>query len=226
MKTKSSFIIAVIFLSLLLVNLQSCETEELIMGTFTDTRDGQTYETVTIGDQTWFAENLNYDTPSSWLSKNLTYGTSESWNYDNNPANGVIYGRLYTWDAALIACPIGTHLPTDEEWKILEMELGMSQSEADLFGWRGSDEGFKLKSQSGWLNNGNGDNSSGFDVLPAGYRYSTGLFEHLGRYGDCWTATEASDTTAYGRGLGTGYKQVYRGKEDKQGGSSIRCIKD
>lgn len=223
MKTKPSFILAgSLLLSLIVITQQSCKKEETTTGIFTDPRDGQTYETVTIGDQTWFAENLNYDTPSSWLSKNLTYGTSESWNYDNNPANGVIYGRLYTWDAALIACPEGYHLPTDKEWKILEMELGMSQSEADLFGWRGSEEGFNLKSKSDW----NGDNISGFDALPGGYRYSTGLFEHLGTYGDWWTATEASDTTAYGRGLGIGYKKVYRGKEDKQGGSSVRCIKD
>lgn len=69
-------------------------------GTFTDPRDGQTYATVEIGNQTWFAQNLNYE-------------TSNSWTYIDDPANGDIYGRLYTWEAALNACPSGWHLPGD-----------------------------------------------------------------------------------------------------------------
>ena len=64
-------------------------------------------------------------------------------------------GRLYLWQTALIACPTGWHLPGDEEWKTLEMYLGMSQSEADDISWRGTDEGTKLKSTSGWHQNGN-----------------------------------------------------------------------
>jgi hypothetical protein len=100
---------------------------------FISCSDGENnYAVVTIGDQTWMAENLNYE-------------TSDSWGFFNNGSNCDVYGRLYTWDAAMSACPSGWHLPSDNEWKTLEMFLGMSQSEADDTGWRGSDEGGKLK---------------------------------------------------------------------------------
>ena len=69
---------------------------------FTDQRDGQTYYFETIGEKTWLSENMNYETPNSWY-------------YENDPANGDIYGRLYTWDDAQLACPAGWHLPTDNE---------------------------------------------------------------------------------------------------------------
>ncbi|MCF8307388.1 MAG: hypothetical protein K9I68_00105 [Bacteroidales bacterium] len=182
-------------------------------GTFTDPRDGQTYETVEIGNQVWFAENLNYETDNSWC-------------YDNDPDNGDTYGRLYNWEAALDACPDGWHLPSDEEWKTLEMELGMSQSEADDDGWRGYDQGEQMKSTSGWNSNGNGTNSSGFSALPGGFRHSDGSFYTLGNIGHWWSATEFSGSYAWFRVLGSGRDQVHRDGSDKAGGYSVRCLKD
>ncbi|MBU2553156.1 MAG: fibrobacter succinogenes major paralogous domain-containing protein [Bacteroidetes bacterium] len=181
--------------------------------TFTDPRDGQTYKTVTIGDQTWFAENLNYETANSWT-------------YDDDPANGDIYGRLYTWDAALTACPSGWHLPTDDEWKTMEMALGMSQSEADASAWRGTDQGIQMKSTSGWYDNGNGTNSSDFNALPGGDRGSSGSFYNLGGHGYWWSSTEGSGTRAWYRSLGYSYDQVYRNYYYKTHGFSVRCLKD
>ena len=182
-------------------------------GTFTDPRDGQTYATIDIDNQTWMAENLNYETTNSW------------W-HDDDPANGEKYGRLYTWDAAMNTCPHGWYLPSDEEWKTLEMYLGMSQSEADGTGWRGTDEGEKMKSTSGWNNNGNGTNSSGFNALPGGVRLSNGSFDYLGNVGYWWSGTEGSSTTAWYRALNSGSGQVYRNYDYKTNGFSVRCLKN
>jgi len=234
MKTKKCFIIAVnLFLSLLLVNLQSCETEELITGTVEDP-DGRTYITVVIGDQTWMAENLAYIPHVSHPGED---GGIWVYDYDGNYVetakktnNYKKYGCLYNWEMAKSSCPDGWHLPSDEEWKTMEKSFGMSQSEADKTGWRGLHEGYLLKSENLWLENGGGVENSLFEGLPGGLRYSLpysrGFFEHIGRYGDWWTATETSDTTAWSRGLHLDYDQVYRGKEDKEGGRSVRCIKD
>ena len=184
-------------------------------GTFTDPRDGQTYNTVDIGNQTWMAENLNY-------------ASANSWTYDDDPANGDVYGRLYPFDAALIACPSGWSLPDDEEWKTMEMALGMSQSEADKIGFRGTDEGGKMKSTSGWHNNGNGTNSSGFNGLPGGWSSRSGGtgFYHLGDSGFWWSSTDVSGTHAQSRYLIYQVSQVYRTYYPHMYGLSIRCIKD
>lgn len=180
---------------------------------YTDPRDGQRYQTVEIGNQVWFAENLNYETYNSW------------W-YDNDPENGETYGRLYTWDAALNACPDGWHLPSDEEWKTLEMELGMSQSEADDDGWRGTEQGEHMKSTSGWNNDGNGTNSSGFSALPGGYKVSGGPFVNLGSKGYWWSSTEFSSSDAWNRSIHYDSDDVRRYYSYKDAGFSVRCLKD
>ena len=87
-------------------------------------------------------------------------------------------------------CPSGWHIPSDEEWQTIEMSLGMSEAEAAERGWRGSPVGDYMKSTSGWNNNGNGSNSSGFTGLPGGYRYSGG-FAYDGYYGYWWSASES-----------------------------------
>ncbi len=155
-------------------------------GVFKDPRDGKTYDIVNIGDQVWFAENLNFEVPDSW------------W-FDNDPANGDVYGRLYTFEAALAACPPGWHIPTDEEWKDLEMFLGMSQLEADQAGERGTDEGEKLKSTSGWNEAGNGTNTAGFMALPGGRGIISGQFDNLSNEGYWWSSTESFGDVWYRR---------------------------
>jgi uncharacterized protein (TIGR02145 family) len=183
--------------------------------TFTDPRDGQTYNTIDIGSQTWMAENLNYTTTNSWWYADIT-------------ANGDVYGRLYTWDAALTACPAGWHLPTDDEWKTLEMALGMSQSQADDDGWRGTDEGEKMKEAgtTHWNAPNTNTNSSGFTALPGGRRGISGTFVGLGKYGYWWSSTECSGTIALLRSLHYISDRVDRYNSHKTYGFSVRCLKD
>ncbi len=186
-------------------------------GYFTDPRDGQEYAFIEIGDQTWMAENLNYETENSW------------W-YDNDPDNGDTYGRLYTWEAALDACPDGWHLPSDEEWKSLEMELGMSQNEADGTSFRGTNQGEQMKSASGWhTNDGHGTNSSGFNGFPGGILIRNGgqfKFDDLFHNGVWWSSTSYSEWRAWLRRLYFGKNQISRTYTFKAEGFSVRCLKN
>ena len=186
----------------------------IVKGIFTDPRDDQTYSIITIGNQTWFAENLNFETTDSW------------W-YDNSSANGDVYGRLYTWDAAIIACPGGWHLSSDDDWKTLEMYLGMSQSEADGTDLRGTDEGKKLKSINFWPSGDNGTDEVGFRALPSGRRDRlTSGFYFLGTYTGWWMLEEFATTNKWRRFMEVNSNQVGRDHYNKYYGYSIRCVKD
>ena len=205
-------------------------------GTVTDI-DGNVYKTVKIGNQWWMAENLKVTHYRSGdaipnVTNNTEWGnlaTGAYCNYDNNEANVATYGRLYNWysvnDSRSIA-PAGWHVPTDEEWKELEKYLGMSQSEADDTGWRGTDEANKLKSTSGWYNNGNGTNESGFSALPGGYRLRSGSYNSMGSTALFWSATEYSSRLAWYRLLYYSGSAVYRISSYKQNGFSVRCVRD
>ena len=130
---------------------------------------GKAYKTVRIGTQTWMAENLNYNVAGSKC-------------YDDLEANCNTYGRLYNWETALEVCPSGWHLPSDDEWTVLEDYVG-------------STAGTKLKATSGW-SSGNGTNSYGFSALPGGIGES-GYFSGGGSFGTWWSATENNSNNAY-----------------------------
>jgi uncharacterized protein (TIGR02145 family) len=121
-------------------------------GTFTDSRDGQTYKTVKIGNQTWMAQNMNYRTEK------------RSCCYENNPDNCKKYGKLYDWNTANVACPKGWHLPSKGEWTKWITMVGSLRA------------GKTLKSKSGWNESGNGTDDYGFSALPGGLLYSGGDF--------------------------------------------------
>jgi len=166
-----------------------------------DKRDGKTYRTVVIGSQTWMAENLNYD------------GGGKC--YDNDPSNCAKYGRLYTWDEAKEACPAGWHLPSDAEWRQLKNAVGWNQT-----------AGKKLKSKTGWDNNGNGTDEHGFSALPGGYGRSDGGFSSAGSYGLWWSATEYNASNAWRRIMYYNYENVVRNLNDKTSLFSVRCLAD
>jgi uncharacterized protein (TIGR02145 family) len=215
-----------------------------------DTRDGQTYKTVQIGSQVWMAENIRatvyadgtplVDGTDAGDIKG-DYTTKYWFVYNNYPENKDIYGLLYTWAAAMNGeassdgnpsgvqgiCPTGWHVPSDSEWKELEMFLGMSQSDADAAQvWRGTDEGTELKTTFGWNSDGNGTNLSGFSALPAGFRHFDANFGSLGIAALFWNSTEYDSQNAWGRLLMFNYEGVFRNNDVKDRGLSVRCIKD
>lgn len=202
-------------------SIMSFTTEEGSSGsTFTDPRDGKVYQTVVIGNQEWMAENLAY-APSS----------GNYWAYDNDDANVETYGYLYDWETACDVCPDGWHLPGDEEWKELEMSLGMSQTDADDSGWRGTNEGSKLAGNAGLWTDGVLENdasfgTSGFTALPGGFRYLNGSFGYIGYYGYWWSATEFSTSSAWYRLLHYELSDVGRYDFTKDYGFSVRCLRD
>lgn len=182
---------------------------------------GQVYNTVQIFNQCWLKENLNYAAGNSWC-------------YEYDAANCDSYGRLYDWETAISVCPVGWHLPTDEEWKILEgatdSQYPIGDAEWDNTGLRGFDAGKNMKSATGWNTNGNGTDLYGFSALPGGYRfYFQGNFFNLGDYAYWWTSDEypsSSNTTAWGRRLFYGNDMSNRWDTDKGDGRSVRCLKD
>lgn len=187
--------------------------------------------TVIIGSQTWILKNLNVNTFSNgdpipearsiedW--KSATENGNPAWCYYlNDPFYGVKYGKLYNWYAVHDArglAPKGWHVPSDAEWSLAANNRG------------GEDfAGAQLKSATGWDNNWNGTNSSGFTGLPGGFRSSDFLgsgFVEAGKQGRFWSSTEVNAKEAWSWIMSNGSK-VNRGNWDKGLGLSVRCIKD
>ena len=214
-----AYIVNIIILCIIGVSLfSSCkkntDPEPPLTKTMTDTRDNKVYEIVTIGEQTWLAENLNYDTIDSW------------W-YSNSGEYGATYGRLYEWNAAMSACPPKWHLASDSEWIQLEMFMGMSKEQADIEDWRGIDEGKKLKSTSGWYDRGNGTDEVGFNVLAAGMRLFSGKSQEKGFMSRFWTSSDTTNQNAFARMFYYSTDSIRRSSSNRFDiGMSVRCIKD
>jgi len=199
--------------------------------------DGNLYNTIKIGTQLWMTENLratklNDNTPIPEVTDNtLWIGSSVpaySW-YNNDIVYKPTYGALYNWYAVNSGklCPTGWHVPTDDEFSILEQSLGMSADQLTIWGWRGTDQGTQLKNTTGWETEGNGTNSSGFSALPGGYRFgATGDFYLLTTITYWWTATEHDADRGWYRRLDSSSPAVYRASTSKKGGKYIRCIKN
>ncbi|PID94078.1 MAG: hypothetical protein CSA95_04795 [Bacteroidetes bacterium] len=215
--------------------------------------DGNSYNTVLIGEQCWMQENLrvtHYPNGDSipYIVDNDAWGalgdinTDDAYCYYENDSSSV-YGALYTYAAAIGdnwardnvegqgICPEGWHLPTDFEWRVLEGYVDTQYPVGDIVWleteWRGYDVGTHLKSTTGWNNGGNGDNSSGFTALPGGYRFSSdGTFYNVGTYGHWWSATDDGFSLALFRNIGHDYANVGRYLYYKSLGFSVRCMKD
>ncbi len=225
--------------------------EELITGTFIDSRDNTEYSWVQIGEQIWMAENLKY-LPSVVGPGTGSYSEAYCYvyGYDGTSIsaakateNYATYGVLYNWTAAMNGaessdanpsgvqgiCPDGWHLPSDAEWKQLEMYLGMSETDVNSTGWRGTVEGGKLKEAgtTHWADpNAGANNESGFTALPGGYRYSNGYFSNIRDYGYWWSSTELDTNIAWIRYLYYYNSFVNRFNYYKSMGFSVRCLRD
>ena len=196
---------------------------------------GYDYETVQIGEQCWFAENLraqNYrdELPISEVEDCTTWsGITEGayCSYENQTDHSNVHGLLYNWfvtDDSLGVCPSGWHVPTDFEWMALEIEIGMSESEANGTFLRGTTEGDELKSATTW----NGMDAHGFNSLPSGWRgpYNGCEFSSSNVSTYYWSSS-SNGSLAIGRGLTSEESGIWRMTTYQlRNGFSIRCIKD
>ncbi len=199
--------------------------------------DGNTYPVVQIGGLCWTADNLrtahyaNGDSiPTGLSDSDWEFTTSGACTvYDADPANEVIYGKLYSWFAATDPrglCPQGWRVPGDADWKDLELALGMDATELDNIGYRGTaaNVGGQLKSVTGWVAPNTGaTNSSGFSALPGGYAGYDQTFEFLNTWGNFWSASDNGAGSGFGRTLASGEAGISRGQYIQQVGYSCRC---
>lgn len=244
MKTKHYFTFLIALLFLAIASCNKDKKDEVVQETdiVTDA-DGNIYKTIKIGNQWWMAENLKSTKYSNGaLIQSVTDETEWSnlskgayCNFDNKPDNAVTYGHLYNWyainDSNKLA-PTGWHIPSDEDWKILERELGMSEAQSNEFGWRGGNEGDKLKIEApkGWTEVSPvwGTNTSGFTALAGACRLFNGGIAEPGLFACAfwWTSSSSSNKEAYYRHLDKKNSAIFRSYTYKNYGFSVRCVKD
>ena len=202
---------------------------------------GETYPTVQIGTQCWFAKNLNVGTMILSGQDQTNNNVFEKYCYNFVITNCNTYGGLYQWAEAVQylngasnfdslatpftgnvvgICPTGWHLPNDAEWGSLITFLGGSFV-----------AGGALKSTSGlWTTPNTGaNNSSGFSALPSGYRFFVGAsatYNYLGSLTRFWSSSENYTNSAIYYDLVNDFAHVTRSASNKFNGLSIRCIKD
>lgn len=213
--------------SLIPVSESYVKPSSVVKGTLVDERDGQSYRTVAIGALTWMAENLNYETANSYC-------------YKDADTNCAVYGRLYTWAAAMDSvgkwsesakgcgdgrlcaptypvrgvCPEGWHIPSMGEWTSLKSATGETFSHS-------CSADSKEKGGSCILNT---DDEYGFDILLAGSRQDDGKYYGEGSTAYFWTSSEDNNFSA------NSYNWSFNslgpsGGERKFWGLSVRCVK-
>ncbi|MDO9633566.1 MAG: fibrobacter succinogenes major paralogous domain-containing protein [Paludibacter sp.] len=228
------------YVDALLVRIEALEESELLNNGFTDTRDGNHYNAVKIGNQVWMAENLKYlpsvigpSTYSNTIPYYYVYGydgtnvtdAKATTNYDT-------YGVLYNWPAAMDGsassssnpsgvqgiCPDGWHLPSDTEWTELTDYLGGASVAGDKLKETGTTHWFAP--------NDGATNETGFTARPGGYYSYYGVFGSIGSHTNWWSTTEYYSSRAHYRSMYYLYSGVYIHDDKKELGFSVRCVKD
>jgi uncharacterized protein (TIGR02145 family) len=193
----------------------------------TDTRDGKTYNTVLIGTQCWFAQNLNVGQKILGSQTQENNGNLEKYCYNNNEVNCTLYGGLYQWNEMMQftttegvqgICPAGWHIPADGEWTIL----------ANFLGGEGVAGGkMKEAGTEHWASpNIGATNSSGFTGLPGGRRGGDANFVYMGEYALIWTSTQLAPDDVSFRYLYYNMEPLGKSSYNKSGGFSVRCLKN
>lgn len=171
------------------------------MGIFKDERDGQTYKMVTLGKQTWMAQNLNFQTKEGALY------------YDNDARNGSVYGMLYNYRALNEACPKGWHVPTDAEWEYLEFNAGMNETDTSKDMFRGAVAINLLDSGATKLN------------ILFGGEYGQGRFSDMGTSAYFWTISRETNPIIT-RIFKKGDSRIGKNRNGEAWRLSVRCVKD
>jgi len=214
-------------------------------GTPTVTYGGQVYNTIQVFSQCWLKENMNVGTMIPGIQDMSDDGIIEKYCYDDEPDSCTVYGGLYQWNEMMQyttiqvvqgICPPDWHLPTDEEWKVLEGAVdsmyGIGDNIWDNPGFRGFDVAINLKSTSGWeAPEWNGTNLFGFSALPGGRRmvYVYFSFTNCGAYSTWWTTTENPGYCPWYRNAWTNFSGTGRSSGTpvtKLWGFSVRCLRD
>ena len=194
--------------------IESLKESKLNQGVFIDTRDSITYKYVKIGNQIWMGENLRFKSGKSPCLQNSNKDCEEC-------------GKYYRFDDALLACPEGWHLPTDNEWMDLEVEAGMNEAEALKLGWRGT----PLGQAPALLRKG----QIGFELRLCGFLVQTNFsrknpkysISYMNEQAFYWTSSEDNyyRSSAIIRHF-KGRASIERVNLSKKSQFPIRCVKD
>ena len=223
---KANVLFSTILLGFFLITICGCEKDCCGNKLFIDSRDGNIYRTVRIGNQEWMAENLkflpNLASPGTNSHESSCHYVYEYYSVDINEAkstdNYKSYGVLYNWVAAVEACPKGWHLPKYSELMELVDYLGgdnIAGSKLKKSGtayWKEANTGF--------------GKDIGFSALPGGVCLMNGTFYHLGYYGFWWIAAEENEIFAWYMKMSIGFERVYSNYDRKEIGYSVRCVRD
>ena len=246
MKNNQSGFILVILIVSFALHLTGCKekvTDPAIIATDSITdMDGNVYKTVKIGSKWWMAENLKVKRYLNGDSVTYIPRTSPQVEWSNLSTGAYCYldekfGLLYNFytinDSRKLA-PDGWHIPSDDEWKEMEISLGMSPEDTGFLNWRGSDQGNKLKIVGGntmfWMTSSDiynifGNDESGFTALGGACRLFNGQWGDITHTAYWWTSS-LNGNEAWYRGLDYDKPNIFRYFGPKNYGFSIRCVKD
>jgi len=201
--------------------------------------EGQDYLVAPIGDQCWMTQNLNVGIMINGDQPQEDDNIIQKYCYDNDELNCLEFGGMYQWDEVMNylanesdqgICLEGWHIPSNNDLNRLEgfsdSQYKIGNQEWEKEGLRGSDVGYILKSDNGWLSDGNGIDKFGFKCTPGGRHTNNGSFFDLGNSAFLWTSTEKSELNAWGRMLNTSSDKSYRYYYSKENARYARCIKN